>query len=431
MDAPLSQFQAIMYQKTRQTWSTARVILQLAVCVRLDGPIETGVFRQAAIHLSARYPILCSRLHVNEGDLIQRQNGGTVSLEVIDIDDDEEKASKLLSAEADRPLDLFQSNPFRIILGLARPGTAFLMLVAHHIFVDEFALQRLLAEYLNYVFDPASIKGASAAIEKDHAFLTWRLQQEKMARDGTYARKSEYWLKYLAGADPAIHLPGRPADPPYQKLASIPFELDPSETERSFSRARQLGITHNALLVSTIFHTLRELTGQGDITLSLTSSARRPPFRQTIGQFAESSLVRQRGQGSKLDNRSEQLLFRDIVSGIKNYIPHSYFVDQLDWLKLRWDKKFTMADVHVNYLPREADLDDIAARAGYRVSSLELADRVSPARPSYYGVVLSFSLRPCGSMLRGAVVYESAIVDAQLAQGVTTALRGDLARAAH
>jgi len=428
MEAPLSQFQAIMYQKTQQTWSTARVILQLAVCVRLEGPIEAETLRQAAVHLSARYPILCSRLDVNEGDLIQRQDGGTISLEVIDIPDDEEQASKLLSAEADRPLDLFQSNPFRIILGVVRPGTAFLMLVAHHIFVDEFALQRVLAEYLKHVFDPEGIKGASAAIEKDHAFLTWRLQQEKMSRDGTYARKAEYWLKYLAGADPTIHLPGRPADPPLQKLASIPFELDPSKTERSFNHARKLGITHNALLVSAIFHTLREVTGQGDITLALTSSARRPPFGQTIGQFAESSLVRQRSRGNKPDSRVTQLLFRDIVSGIKNYIPHSYFVEQLDWLKLRWDKKFTMSDVHVNYLPREAELDGIAARAGYRVSRFELVDRAAPAQPSYYGVVLGFSLRPRDNILRGALLYESAIIDAQLAREITTSLRDELAR---
>ena len=88
MDAPLSQFQAIMYQKTRQTWSIARGLLQLAVRVRLEGPIAPGIFHQAAVRLSARYPILSSRLLVNEEGLIQRQNGGTVFLQVIDVQDD-------------------------------------------------------------------------------------------------------------------------------------------------------------------------------------------------------------------------------------------------------------------------------------------------------------------------------------------------------
>lgn len=53
MDAPLSAFQAVMYAKTRQTWSIARGLLQLAVRVRLEGPIAPGIFHQAAVRLSA------------------------------------------------------------------------------------------------------------------------------------------------------------------------------------------------------------------------------------------------------------------------------------------------------------------------------------------------------------------------------------------
>jgi hypothetical protein len=427
MEAPLSRFQEVMYEKTRKTWPTARTIMQLAVCVRLEGPIDIEILSRAATRLSARYPILSSRLYNNKGRLVQRQNGGTINLEIIDLPDDEEKASKILSAEADRPFDLFEGNPFKAVLGRISPESALLMLVAHHIFVDDFALQRLLAEYLNLVITPPRSGGPPSADDEDHGYLTWRLQQERMSGDGTYARRAEYWLKYLEDTDPEIHFPGRQADPEHQKLLSIPFELDAGAAAVSLARARKLGVTHNALLVSIIFHTLREATGQSDITLQLTSNARRPPFARTIGQFAEVSLTRQHSNDNHLDDKSIQLVFRHIVDGIKNYIPPTYFADQIDWLVLRREKKFMMTDVLVNYLPREADLDGIAARSVYSISRFELLDRLAPSQPPYYGVVMNFYLRPRNGIFSGAVEYESGIVSADLAREITISVRDDLA----
>lgn len=428
MDAPLTRFQEVMYEKTRQSWPTARGVLHRVVCARIEGTIDTEIFERAARCLAARYPILCSRLVVKNDELIQRQDGGTPTFEVIDVGDDEQDVDNLFSVHADKPFDLFNENPFKIVLGQPRPGVAFVLLVGHHIFIDEMALQWLLKEYIDLVTNPESSKTALTGDGGDHGFLTWCLQQEKMARDGIYTRKAQYWVKYLDQADPLIHFPGRSADPPRQNLERITFELDPGAAEISVDRCRRLGFSHSALVVGAVFHTLREFTGQRDISLSLVSNTRRPPFGRTIGQFAEALVIRQFSDKNELDDRSVRLVFRDIVTGIKDYIPFNYFVNQVGWLKSRSDAKFSATDVYVDYMPREADLGSGATGAGYKISHVRLQGRQRPPQPSFYGMVMGFVLRPTGNGFSGAVEYESAIVSKQLAQEITTSLRDELAR---
>jgi condensation domain-containing protein len=430
MDAPLTRFQEVMYEKTRQSWPTARGLMHLTVCARIEGAIDIEIFERAARFLAARYPILCSRLVMKKDELIQRQDGGTPTFEVIDVGDDERKADILLSAQADKPFDLFSDNPFKVVLGQARPGVAFVLLVAHHIFIDEFALQLLFEQYIDLVTNPESGEVTLAGSDGDHDFFTWCLQQEKMACDGTYTRKAQYWIKYLDQVDPLLHFPERPTDPPRQNLSRVAFKLDLEATKASLDRSRRLGVSHNALAVNAIFHTLREFTGQRDITLTLVSNTRRPPFGRTVGQFAEAFLIRQRSDESKLDDRSTRLVFRDIVNGIKNYIPFKYFVDQLDWLKAQSDRKFASTEALVDYMPREADLNSRAERTGYKISRVQLGARARPPQPLFYGLVANFYLRPQDDGFSGLLEYESTLVSKQLAQQIITSLRDELARPA-
>ena len=73
MDAPHTRFQEIMYEKTRHSWPTARGLMHLVVCARIDGAIDTETFELAARCLGARYPILCSRLVMKKFHYIRQR----------------------------------------------------------------------------------------------------------------------------------------------------------------------------------------------------------------------------------------------------------------------------------------------------------------------------------------------------------------------
>lgn len=111
-------------------------------CVRIKGSIVAKQFEQAADDLVRRHPVLRGRLDVADGQPVQRVAKAEGSFEVVMLPDGPaENAETLLSARRDRGFDLYQENPLRITLVQAGPDVAFLLLVAHHMFVDDVALK--------------------------------------------------------------------------------------------------------------------------------------------------------------------------------------------------------------------------------------------------------------------------------------------------
>jgi hypothetical protein len=201
-------------------------------------------------------------------------------------------------------------------------------------------------------------------------------------------------------------------------------------------------VTPFALTAASLFHALREATGQSDLSMSVVSDIRRPPFERTIGQFAEIIILNQRAGG--LDDDAVRALGADIIKGMRSYLPSSYLEDRLDWLRKRRTKGHSMTDVDVNYLPlpsRHSRLTHSSTAAqpssgsavqpmprtsgpappgGYRVSNFLLTAQEDTPVP-YYGVVLSWLVRPGVSSLSGFLRYESGLVSPQLAQTMVSA----------
>jgi hypothetical protein len=425
---PLTRFQEIMYEKSIQSMPTSR-FMQLAVCVEFHGMIDPDIFERAAIRLTSRHPILSARLDGASGDLAQRYSDSPPSFEVIDVGTDDHLAVAALVARADEPIDLFRENPFKIVLGLGRPDVTFLLLVGHHVFIDDFSLQQLLAEYVELVVNPAHADGDGPASwdNDDSSFFSWCLAQAGMLRDGSLDKNKRYWLDYLDETDPVIHFPGRPRDPDFQDLATVRFELTPAEMQRSLRRAAQLRVSHFAMVVGTIFHVLSREACQESITSTIIYNARRPPFGRTIGQFAESFLLKQIARDGALADERMKLAYGDIIKAVKNYVSYSHFADNLPWLVDRRDKDFSSTDVRVNYIPRMPALDSPECRK-LEVSYVPLTGRMTPKRPTYYGVVMSFTFRPVQDSLWGHAQYETSLVSPQLAQAIMNSIRSELAR---
>lgn len=419
LESPLSTFQKVFYEKAIQSWPSARP-LQLAVCVRLDSAIETDVFEQAARALARRHPILAARLDYADEVLIQRLTDEPPSFEVIDLGSDELEINFTLSAEADRLFDLFCENPFKIVLGRSH-GASFVLLIGHHIFFDEFSMQELLSEYIRLVLPPESATEPVARDSGGNSYFAWCRQQDEMFRSGALARKMGFWISYLAGCEPLIRLPGRVADPEFQTLAEIPFGLDPDAMRASLERARRLHVTHFAVAASAIFNALHRVTGQDNMLLSVVSDARRHPFDRTIGQFAETFVMRKDGCDGMVTDDNIRLIFGHLMKAQKNYVSPAYYADEVDWLRERRDRKCMIAEVIANYAPSRPALGGAPGHE-CAVSHVVLANRSKPPRSVFYGTVLSFSFRPERGALQGSLVYESALVTADGARDIAAAV---------
>jgi hypothetical protein len=391
-------------------------LLQLTACMRVRGPIDELRFARATAALVSRHQILCSRLELSHGELFQRQVGGTGSFELVQADGDtDHEVDKLLSARADEPLDLFQENPLKVVLVRTHPSEAFLMLLAHHMYVDAAALQALLEEYVELVFgDPAQLNEAPRS-DENCSYLSYARGERQMIHDGTYPRRAQYWLGYLEQADPVLRLPDRGPDPALQSLASIPFSLDHESLQALAARSRRLGVTPFALTTATILHSLRQATTQDDLTLEVVVDARRRPFERTIGTFADTFVIRQREENSGLSDNALRTVYREILGGMKNLVPSMYFADHLDWIGLRFAKGFAMNEVNVNYVPIGRQYTPLD---GYEISRFNLTARTYPDI-RYHGVVMRWLLAAGRDSLAGSVLYETALVKPQVAQTIT------------
>jgi hypothetical protein len=447
---PITHAQKFIFQVFTQMGPRPRW-LQLAACVRVSGPVDVARFERAAAGLVTRYPILRSRLELSGGEVLQREDGPEPSVEVADVaEHTDREVDAVLSSCADEPLDLFQGRTFRVVLARRRPGEGFLMLVGHHMFLDLPCMQTLLAEYLDLLCtDPVQLTPAPWS-NGDRGYLGFARLEQKMIRDGTFSRRAQYWQGYLDRANPALQLPDRPADPVTQSWVPIPFSLR-RESFRAFSdRAKRLRVTRFALIAASLFQALRETTGQSDLSMSVVSNIRRPPFERTVGQFAEMIILSQRAGGPGDD--AIRVLGADIIKGMRSYVPSPYLDDRIDWLRKRRARGYSMTDVDVNYLPVAAQpgrltprpaaarppsgpvdqpssaaaarppsgTPGLAAANGFLVSQFLLTAQQDDAVP-YYGVVLSWLVRPGANALSGLLRYEPGLVAPQLAHAMVSA----------
>jgi hypothetical protein len=223
-------------------------------------------------------------------------------------------------------------------------------------------------------------------------------------------------------------VPGRRGDPEFQTLAYFPFELDPAATEAFKQRARRLGVTHFALALSAIFHTLQAATDRDDMLFTIIAIARRGRFDQTIGNFAGVFPLRRCDRAGELTDQNVRLVFPEIMQSAKNYLPATSYSEQFGWWQHRRDIRFTISDVTVNSVPPPIDFESESMRGDYQISPWGLTCRVKPPRAAYYGGVMDFFLEMRGDTLSGLVKYESGIVGPQVVAAVTAALRDTLSR---
>lgn len=413
---PLTYAQRFIYQVLTQLGAKVYE-LHVTGCLRITGPVDVARFARAADALVTRHPILGSQLELSGDTVLQRHGVHEPSFEVMDVGD-AGRVDTLLSERAGEPFDLFRGSPFRVVVARTHAAEAFVLLSVHHIYADFASMQLMLEDYLELFLRDGADVTREPPNDDDRSYLSYARREQQMIHDGTFARRADYWVDYLDQADPALHLPDRRPDPALASWAPTPFDLDRESFQAVSDRARRLGVTPFALAVASMFHVLRETTGQDDLLLTVVMNLRRRPFERTVGDFAEFFIVRQRGQRSGLGDDAVRAVYQDIVRGMKNQLPFSYFADRLDWMKMRLARGYAVTEVNVNQRPVAADAARSAPLAGYEAAPFPLPVPAPPV--PYHGIVLRWVFEYPQQSLSGFVLRESALVEPRAAQALTT-----------
>lgn len=393
--------------------------LQLPVALHVRGSIDIKRFELAAAELVARHPILCARLDMSNGDLVQRRCERKPQFEVIEmLGATSRKVDAILSARADELFDLFSECPLRISLVFTAPDEGYLLLVGHHMFIDQVGLKIIIQEYLDLYSIPLATRAGENKNAASRGYFDYAALESRMVQDGTFSTMARYWTDALANADPELRIPGRPVDPQQQSLGSIPFRIEKEPFATFHARARQLRVTPFALVTAAVFDALRKFTPQDNLLLSVVADTRGQDFRRTVGTFANLLLVSQTKRDSGMGESAVQQVFRDIMEGIVKFVPFSFFSAEVPWLRKRLDKGFSTNDVYLNYMSPTFPDEALHQLSGSEFSPFPLTCRAQSASIPYHGISLSFILTQEKDSLSGFLQYETAIVDTDMAHSI-------------
>ena len=176
-----------------------------------------------------------------------------------------------------RPFDLEGAPPLRFLLISAAPGQHALILNAHHILLDGWAIGLVLTE----IFDryAAMEQGRPAGLVPGRQFAEYLDWQEGLRASGTLDRDAAFWRHELAGAPTVLQLPADRPAPAFPDPAGARWPLDFGfELSRQVrAQAVRLGITRTAFFLGAFALTLSRYTAAERMIIGLPVAGRPSP----------------------------------------------------------------------------------------------------------------------------------------------------------
>ncbi|MEV5242472.1 MupA/Atu3671 family FMN-dependent luciferase-like monooxygenase [Streptomyces cinnamoneus] len=188
---------------------------------------------------------------------------------------------------ADRPFDLDRAPLWRAGLGHLGGTSWVLVLTFHHLIVDGWSMELLLAE-LPALYAAVREGTGPALPEPPAQYPDYVARHTRRTSGAARAGLERYWRAELAGDPDGPRLPcdfSRPAELT-GRGAVVGAALPAGPADRLRRLAAERGSTLAALLATVCARWLGELCGQSDLVLAL-SSANRPDaeHRHTVGMF--------------------------------------------------------------------------------------------------------------------------------------------------
>ncbi len=296
LDAPLSPAQrAIWFTQSRNPQATFYNRVQR---FRLAGPLHYVALTRALRFLTARHSVLRTRFAVSEG-----QPQARIAAEVaFDLplhrlspgDDAAAQMQELLRQHTERPFDLANELPLRVLLVQEAPERYTLAFVHHSIAFDHESLA-LFAQELSHCYNAFAAGGLPALPALPFTYVEYAAWQLAPEQEERIERASAYWRAQLAPAPPALELP---TDRPPRLAASfaadaVDFCVPPATLRRLTALALSEEATLFMLLLASLQTLLSRYTQLDDIAVGALVSVHQPAgSERLLGNFSNQLVLR-------------------------------------------------------------------------------------------------------------------------------------------
>ncbi|MEA2827783.1 MAG: hypothetical protein QOG43_2222, partial [Actinomycetota bacterium] len=311
-------------------------LYNLRLVRRVEGPVDAGLLQGALSDLVARHGTLRTAFAVRGEDLrAVVRPAEPVPVDVFDVGDHADPdaaADRLVAERTVEPFDLASGRLMRAALIRLRPDEHLLVLTFHHIAVDGWSLNVVLAE-LGELYQAAAEGRAHRLPALPVTYADYTRWQRSGLEGEALERQLAYWRDTLAGAPGVTELP---TDHPRPAIEShrggrCTLALGADLVEPLRERARSLGATLFMTLVAGFVALLRRYTGQDDVVVGTAVSGRtRTELEGLVGYISNTLVLRTDTSG---DPTFAQLVARVRETAVSAYahqdVPFEKLVEAL------------------------------------------------------------------------------------------------------
>lgn len=259
-------------------------VYSMQFVVEISGPLDAAVLRRSVAAVLTRHPNLRVSLW-DQGvphpvQIVPTQ----VTVPWREVRTHPDDFDALALAERSQRFDLRRGPAMRVVLAALPEGRHRLLLTAHHILMDGWAIALFFRELLAIYGAGGSADGL-APVKPYRNYIAWLAEQDSAAALDT-------WTSYLDGVPPLlIGAPGTPATEPVRHRRT----LDAAETSRVLGWARRAGLTPAAVTQYAWSVVLGRLADRTDVVFGTTISGRPqslPGAGEMVGLFINTVPVR-------------------------------------------------------------------------------------------------------------------------------------------
>lgn len=270
--------------------------LNLWKAVSLRGRFDPAAAAKACGGLLARHPVLGARFPAEARGRIQRFEPVMVELataDLSDVSDSTPQGSRIASFcyPLGAPLDLAAGPCFRFgVIGLPKERQLLIMVV-HHIVVDEWSLDRL-ADEVAALYDAARLGRSVPPATESCNFADYAVRERQDRTVGRFEDQLAWWVATLEPPLARLRLDGGPGDQ-QGPLQTHEFEIPPELWNRIAMTAGARRTSMFAVSLAALSLLLARRNGEADIRICTNVSRRHcRDFGTTLGPLTDSLILR-------------------------------------------------------------------------------------------------------------------------------------------
>ncbi|PMR61414.1 non-ribosomal peptide synthetase [Verrucosispora sp. ts21] len=292
---PLSYLQEHLWFLDRLNPGTSTY--NLGATFRLRGRVEIGALCASLHDLVTRHEALRTTVVDQDGRPVQVVHDAGAAVTVVDLSrtpeaERDSTVARWAREAVDRPFDLDREALFRATIAVLGPQDYLLALTMHHICVDGWSSQTLLAELTELY--RAAVTGTEPALGVPQVhypdFAVW----QRSRGDEMLTGQLDYWQRTLRDL-PTLAMPTDFPRPvvPSDRSESVTTVLRGAVVPALRELSRRRGATLFMTLVAAFDAVLSRYTGQDDIVIGTTTTGRhRPQLPKMIGHFVNMVVLR-------------------------------------------------------------------------------------------------------------------------------------------